>query len=143
MYCNNIWFPLLNKVQQESLYMLQKSLVRCLYKVSPHTHCAPLFKDSKILMIRDCVVVSNCKLIYRILTDQIAVPIKRFFVNEGISSSTRNAHLLVLKHNLAIVNKSFLCRAVMDWSTLKPDLKTICNIKNFSRRLNISLIEKY
>ena len=142
MYRLVVWFPLLCKALQMNLYLLQKQLVRSANRVSFRTHCVPLFKNSGILTLKDQVVVELCKLVHRIVSGQISKPVRNYYQVKS-SYTTRNANLIVIKHNLAIVNKSHLCKTVSHWNSLPSEVKKLTNTKSLSSAVKHSLIVKY
>ena len=93
-----IWYPLLNVKYQNSIYALQKHLIRCLCNSGYTEYCMPLFKRESIL---------------------------------------------VPKHHLQIVNRSFLCKPISDWQQLSTKLKTCTSKPQFVKSLKKVFVDKY
>ena len=88
----------------------------------------PLFKKQNLLTVGDQLFLENCKLMYQVVMDLCAKPLKCFFIKLN-SYQTRSSCLHVIKHSLSKVNKSFLCKAIMDWDTLTAEEKKSTNVK--------------
>ena len=139
-YCLLVWFPLLSKKLQNLLSTVQKRIVRNVCNIKPISHCMKLFKEKRILTVVDLVKVSNCKLIHRILNGTCPKPISHFFrMNYG----TRSMNVVVPKHSLTKLNKSFLCKSVIDWCSVRTDIKKTTNTKQFSIKLKKDLLTNY
>ena len=137
-YGSMIWYPLLKRNEQLTLFHLQKRIVRILCKVNSRTHCMPLFKSKGIITLVDQAKWENCKFIYRVQNNMCAKPLVNFFHNNlsaKMYGRTRNSNLSITRHNLAIVNRSFLCKSVMDWSALNTNQKKYTNVKSFGKNL--------
>ena len=129
VYCMTSWYPLLPHNLQLALCRLQKGIVRSIGKLPYRSHCMPIFKKFGILALDDLLLVKNRKLIFRVMRGQCSKPLCNFFRDQPTHSMrypTRNRSINVKKHSLSMVNKSFLCKAVMDWYSLDSNMKT-CN----------------
>ena len=58
-----IWYPLLSKFAQNTLYLIQKRILRSICKISMQTHCMPFFCEEKILILGDQLLLEYAKLI--------------------------------------------------------------------------------
>ena len=138
------WFPLLKRNQQDKLFTSQKRIVRNIYGLSFRAHCMPVFKAEGILTLLDMIKFENAKLMYRVKNEQCSRALCNFFtLGQGNKHDTRSARTVVHKHNLAIVNKSFLCQAVMDWTKLSMEEKKADNVKKFANNLKKNLLNTY
>ena len=137
MYGIIVWYPMLSESDKRSLAVLQKRLLRAINNAPFRAHTGPLFKKCQILTISDQMKLENSKLIYRVLNNLIATPIKRFFIkcNSEPNYNTRNANVVVPKHSLSVVNRSFLCRPVVDWRSIKTDIKNSTSIGMFKNKM--------
>ena len=135
MYCLFVWWPLLSKKCQESLYILQKRVVRALCKAPTNEHCLPLFKREKILTIWDLATLEDYKLVYRVAKGISPLPIRRQYKIGCCVSS--------IKHSIALVNKSFLCKPVFKWQKLSQDLKQKSSLKAFSNAIKEQMCKHY
>ena len=144
MYGSVVWLPLIKRSCINTLYLLQKRLIRSLSSAPFRAHCNPLFKASNILKIEDQLLLDNLKLIFRSLNELIAKPIMRFFIGNGTKGCrTRNTNVRIVKHSATIINKSFLCKAVRDWNNLDLDTKKITNAAVFAKKVKKDIISKY
>ena len=114
-YCVPVWWPLLKRSSQDCLMILQKRIVRYVCKANPRQHCMPLFKSETILTIKDQVLLDNVKLMFHIENSLCPLPVRNLFKMQMGVCKTRWAAVQVVIHKSAILNKSFLCRSVMDW----------------------------
>ena len=142
-YCNLVWYPMLPKKLQDSLFRLQKRLVRTLSKVALNVHCMPLFQKHGILTIEDSVKISHCKLIHRVVNDSCAKPLIRIFRHDSSRGLSRNVNLTVPRHTLNGINRSFLCRSIYAWQTIENSIKQVLNVKLFSKKLKKEMLKKY
>ena len=117
-YGLSIWYPMLKRAEALNLYKMQKCVVRRICNAPPRSHCMPLFRSERISTIPDLVTIENCKPIHRVVNHRCAKPITHFFARaeQPISQQTRSLNVVIPKHNLAIINQSFLCKPVSDWS---------------------------
>ena len=138
-----IWFPLLNSSQQECIYKLQKRIVRSLCNVNFTQHCMPLFKAQGILMVKDLLLVKNAKLLYKLNNNLCPSLISQLFNMSTNSTRTWGHNLLIPKHCSTKVNKSFLCKSIIDWRSIKSDIKTVDNCKRLVKLLKRSVIDGY
>ena len=131
LYGMTIWYPLLSTKAQNSIHMLQKRLIRTLGNANVRQHCMPLFKKFNILTIPDMSQCENLSLIYRIYHRIAPVPLLNLFMTSS-SQVTRHGNIVIPKHKLAKVNRSFLCKPIMQWQTLSTNTKLLQSKKSFS-----------
>ena len=103
----------------------------------------PLFKKHKIVTLMDQLFIENCKLMFRIKNRLCPVSLCNLFRGNNRNYCTRNKNFIVFKHKLSIVNKSFLCKAVSDWTGLASEIKESSNKKSFVHKLKQSILLKY
>ena len=123
MYGLFIWYPLLIKQHQNSLYLLQKRIIRILTGANFHQHCMPLFKKESILTIPDNVKLQNCKLVFALDRDVCPMAIQNLFEVRNHTCATRSTKISLMKHKTDVVNKSFLCKPISDWQSLSNSIK--------------------
>ena len=140
-YCLLIWYPLLSKKHQNSLYICQKRMIRIILGVNSRLHCMPLFRARNVLTLTDLVFLENCKLIFKI--DRGISPILLMNMFNIGRCNTHSRNLEIKPHLTSKVNSSFLCRSVSDWLRLETKYKLIENVKPFAKRLKFDLIQKY
>ena len=138
-----VWFPMLLKQQQNRLYLLQKHLLRSISLVGYRHHCMPLFKKHSILTVFDRLFVENCKLMYKIETNVVPIPIKNLYQISEHSHNTRCVGVSIIRHKMQIVNRSFLCKPITDWQSLSYNIKNCSSIKSFVNHIKQDRICKY
>ena len=134
---------MISKTSQNSVYVLQKQIVRSLCKVPLRQHCMPLFKKEKILTVIDQLKLDNCKLMFRIENGIYPVLVKNLYPSTTHEYHTRGGRVNVQLHKGSKMNKSFLCKAVLDSQHLSHDVRTLSNIKTFMNSIKKSLLDVY
>ena len=139
-----VWYPLISVASQNALLRLQKSLIRVISGAAYRAHTSPLFRENNILTLGDQLFVENCKLAHRVYNVVCAQPIRPFFKQlDAPLTLTRSGNLLVPKHKSRLLNKSFLCKTLLDWSTLPVEEKGSVNSKLLGKRLRKKITKKY
>ena len=142
-YGVNIWFPLLKEADKVRLIQLQKRIIRVINLKGPLVHSQPLFKLSKILSVQDMVKLENVKLIYRVKSKLVALPIINLFPLLKHQYNTRRYSLEIPQHKLKMYNLSFIVRAIVDWDLLKPEVKQKSSLNSFVNCLKQSMLDAY
>ena len=96
-------------------------------------HCMPLFKKQRVLRLDDQLFVENCKLMHKLVDKILPTPIINLFEQNTGHYQTRSAHVAVVKHTSLMVNKSFLCKPIVQWQRVKSDLKNMTRTQSFAR----------
>ena len=143
-YCIGTWYDLMNREHKVHLFVLQKQAIRLICNVGPRTHCMPLFRKLKILVLEDIVVLEYCKLVHKSLYNQRS---PRAICNlMGIDSGIiqqRSISVKTKKYNSLITYNSFCAKAVISWNRLLIETKKHEKPQQFKRAVKNSLIEKY
>ena len=142
-YCLQIWFPLLSKKNQNSLYILQKRIIRSLCGAHPLQHCMPLFKSERILTIYDQLRIENAKIAHRLNYGNCPIPISSLFGKGKCNYNTRSGTMVIRNHLSSKFNKSFLCKTISEWTKIVPALRMLENIKMFAMKLKSDLFGHY
>ena len=135
-----IWYPLLSVKLQNSLYVLQKRIIRSMHCVNPLQHCMPLFKKSQI---KDQLHMENCRLMHRVNSGDCPPPILNLYDFCSQQHNTRGPNIRIVKHKSVLVNKSFLCKPLSNWQRTDIAIRNIMNLKGFCKNLRRKLIDKY
>ena len=95
--------------------------------------------------MEDQLRLENLKFMYRVVNEICAKPLVNFYVNtrQQNRSELIGGNVAVNQHRLTIVNKSFLCKPVMDWNALAADSKNASSLHNFSKKLKRLYLQKY
>ena len=103
----------------------------------------PLMRKQWILKIKDELYVNNCKLMHRLEYGNMPVPIKHLYPTASHGYTTRNIVVKIVTHCSDIVNRSFLCKPVIEWQQADTQLKCLENVKRFAKKLKQSILSKY
>ena len=106
------WYSNLSSSQQAGLFMLQKRVVRALGNATFRQHCMPIFRNLKILTLEDQYKLDNLKLMFRVSKNTAPLSIVKMF-KQGVSQ-----RLHVPKHRTTMLNRSFLCKPIMEWQKI-------------------------
>ena len=128
---------------RETLFLLQKYIIRLIFGKTPREHCMPLFKELGALTIMDMVRWENLKLMFKVMNDLAPKSVSDLFVRREHLYSTRNCGLEIPKHSLVKFNHSFLVKSITEWNALDIQLKLLNSVKLFSKQLKLKLISKY
>lgn len=129
-----VWCPMLTRASQNELYLLQKRTVRCIFKAPFRSHTQPLFRKENILNLSDQVFLDNCKFIYRVVNGRCAWPLSNFYISGNNLYGTRSENVTITKHQSGLLNRSFLCKAVIVWRNISSDIKKSEHLRIFSRK---------
>ena len=140
-YCMHIWFPLLRKVEQNSLFVMQKCLVRLICGVPRTQHCMPLFKKEMIITLWDLIILENCKLMHRLCYNLCPRAIEKMF--DRNKYNTRSGAFSVSQHKIKKFNDSFLCKSIQDWAKVPVELRLIEKRNRFVKHFKMKLVAKY
>ena len=137
------WFPLLSKSSQNSLSLLQKRIIRSISNIGFKDHCMPYFRSLQILKLDDQIGLENVKLYHCVLNGTCPQPIMNLFTINYSSYQTRGHGPSASHFRSSLVNKSFLCRPIMDWNCLDSTLKNICNVQLFAKKFRLKRLSLY
>ena len=142
-YCVLLWYPMLTMTAKNAIYVLQKRLIRTLTNAHFRDHCMPLFKSMKTLTVNDLVYKENVLFVQRIVNAEAPLPVINLFDHATSTTLTRNRNIIIPKHKLALVNRSFLCKSVSDWLSVLVSTKLNITRNGLSRKLVTDLCNKY
>ena len=138
-YGMNLWFPLISKMKQETLFKIQKRILRSIMRVGYRDHCMPLYKRLQILTLYDQLKFENLKQMYKLDRDLLPVPMKNMYV----TNSTRGTRIPVPLCRLSKVNKSFLCQPIVEWNALQSVTKDKISLKSFLNCIKVKAFNSY
>ena len=142
-YCLIAWFPLLTKEKQNSIYVLQKHIVRAISNAVFNEHCMPLFHKLEILIISDQINLDYCRLMHRIDKNYCPVSVTYLFKKSVENYGTCSGSVNIMTHRLRKTNHSFLCKSVTVWLKLKYELKVLESTKTLCKLLKKEYLSKY
>ena len=131
------------KRQRESLYKLQKRIIRGICGAQFRDHCMPLFKKEEILTLEDHLCLENSKLIYKIIHKILPKPVHLLFELPQHNHNVRNQTVHVTKHRYAKMHNSVLSKAMVDWQKLPRSLKESSSLHIFLNKVKENLLKQY
>ncbi len=144
-YGNLLWGNALKKYITP-IEIQQKKSIRCMYKTSYNAHTSPLFKEARILKLRDMHILQLSKLAYNFMHRNLPLPLTRMFKrNIDIHNvNTRQVHNLSLPkviHN--IQKRSFVYECPNTWNKLDNTIKLSPTMPTFKRKMKHIFIDQY
>ena len=142
-YCNLIW-GYAPSTHIESLVLLQKKCIRIISKSGYLDHTAPLFKELKLLKVKQIYNYNCAKFIYCISYTIKHPEFKdRLIRNKDIHDhNTRSKNKLrkpwVRLHQFT---HSFLSNGILEWDKLPEDIKSIKPPITFNKKLKSHILE--
>ena len=103
----------------------------------------PLFRRQKILTIKDQLVVENAKLMFRVHNEMCPVPVLNIYYNVNSTSATRGKGIKIRPHVTQKVNKSFICKPVVDWLKVPMECKNVESPKLFTKKFKLNAFKRY
>ena len=129
LYANAIWSGHMKSKQRLNIEKIQKYCVRAIMNKHKKYHIDPLFTELKIMKIKEIEHFEHSTLGFCIKEKLLPQPILKMFHNYGRKNhpyNTRNKDLPnIKKHKSDTYNKSFLCKRLYNFSTLKKNLQAI------------------
>ena len=127
----------LNKISS-----LQRKAIRILTFKKKEEDSAPLFKQENLLPLEKCIILQNCKFIWKFVNKQQPASINTLFIKHQIYFATR--HVNELKLNLSFkrteLGTSFLFYSgIKHWNNLPFNVKSSKSTFSFSLKRNLKL----
>ena len=133
-YALSVWGPMLKERDLKKLQVQQNNSLRRIFKIKPRINLANFYKSGKILKIADQIKLSLLKISYRYSNDILPIRIVNMFELTNHNYNTRNRNnLRAMRHTVHKYNQSFLGKAPGLWLHLPEQLKSIKNVKTFTR----------
>ena len=143
-YCNLVWGGAA-KTHLESLVLLQKKCVRIINKVGYYEHTAPLFKDMKLLTVKqiydlNCAKFTFCSL-NRLKFTEFS---NRLVTNNSCHNyQTRSGNNLKKpSERLHKFKNSFLNNGIEMWNSLPDDIKNVKTLQSFKKKTKEYILGK-
>ncbi len=144
-YGTLLWGNAYHKFTKQ-LEVQQKKAIRCIYKANYNAHSSPLFKESRVLKLKDIHKFQLCGMAYNFMNDTLPSPLKRMFKrNTDIHSvATRQIHDIYLpKVNNNLVKRSFIFESPNMWIQLDSAIKSTTTQSIFKTKLKHFLLQQY
>ena len=143
-YCSTVWGSA-NKTVINPLTILQKRIIRIIRGTNYRHHSNELFKDSKVLKLKDVIKLELLKFIHKLnFATNPLFPITR--VGEVHTHNTRAQarNMLQPPRFQSSLSKNFvLYRGINEWNRVNDTLRSTLNPATFKIKLKKSIIESY
>ena len=146
IYASHLWGPMLTNVQLNKIYQEQKRALRYIENKPYMTNYDILFKQNKLLKIKDIIELETLKFAYKINNNMMPKNINNFFENpENIHNyNTRNRrYLRTSQHKTKLYNNSIFAISQKKWLQTPNNIKTLDNIKAFANKVKEIKIAEY
>jgi len=140
-YCVEVWG---NTYQSntKSLYLLQKRIIRIIFKTGYREHTNILFFHSKLLKFKELVELQTLIVMFKAKNKVLPANLQNLFIlieNEG----RRKGHF---KHQVARTTAKQMCTSVVGvkvWNSLQRELQQCTNIFQFKKRFKEKTMNLY
>lgn len=140
LYCSAIWGGGYS-THLDSLVVLQKKLLRTMFNFHYYQHTGPLFKDHKILKVKDIIDIQTCILVYY---STHSCPLNLGFVPIVHQTQTRSGNdLRIPLYRTSHAQQCVLFRGARLWNNLSHDIRDSPSKFRFKSKLKYCLLEKY
>ena len=122
----------------DSIFKLQKSYIRSVYKTKKDTHTDPLFKKSCILKFPEMIKLELLKLGHKVCRKNLPKPILHLYRKNGGQKMhrypTHNKNIPnIQQQSGCTMGNSFLCRSIALYQKLPYKLKQLENLHHFTK----------
>ena len=142
-YCNLIWGNA-PSTYIEPLVLLQKKCVRIIRKTDFLEHTGPLFKELKLLKVKQ-IYNYNCVKFIFCITNNIKYPEFKYRLPKNKDIHNHNTHsknkIRVPWVRLHQFTHSFLSKGIVEWDKLPGDVRSIKPPITFNKKLKHHILE--
>ena len=136
VYGCQVWGQSIN-IHTEKVFKLQNRAMRIISFSDFHANSNPIYKENKILKLKDYITLQNCIFVYDFLNNNLPTCFDSYFksVNAVHSKRTKSSklgclfvpHFSTKKYGL----NSITSKSINSWNFFSKAFK--CNLKNFTR----------
>lgn len=127
------------KTVLERLFILQKRIIRLIYKLPNKTHTHAFFAKSKILKLHDIIYLNTCKHMHKAFQNALPENIQRNYV---INPMHKN-HFLTKYSRTCLRANDISITGIKIWNRLDQTIKSISNHRSFTRKLKQNIFHTY
>ena len=141
-YCCIVW-GYTYSVHINKLYILQKKVLRAIYRTPYDSHSNPLFRDSNVFTIFELVKYYTLIFVFNYFNDNLPRNFSNFFLlNSSLHDyNTRNANLLSIpRFSLTSSQHYVKYSAITNWNSLPTSFKSIKTVSQFKRKIKHYLL---
>ena len=143
-----LWGPMTSHKLIKELTTIQDACIQIVCKVPKRTTALPLYKKMQILRLPEMIVLELAKYGFKISHLQYSAKIHDIAnTNGGLKQHrylTRHKNIPnIQKHTTTEFNSSYLCKGIKIYNNLSSKLKSIHNLKVFTREMKNYLLSKY
>lgn len=128
------------------LNIIQKKAIRVITNAKYNQHTLPLFRELKLLKLKDLHQLKLGKFMYKATHNQLPLPLQPYFPQntEIHSYSTRQSSSTHIRHRrTAIASIQINYKGPEHWNVLSNDIKEAKTLKLLTQKLKRNLINKY
>lgn len=140
-YCIELWGNTY-KTYMDSLFLLQKRIIRIITSSKRNEHTASLFKKLEILPLSKLFEYRILMMLYKFENKKVPVILQNIFTKQTSvhSYNTRNASSLTMpKLSVEACRRSFIYAAIVIYNNAKKVISFTMNVHSFKKQLKSSL----
>jgi len=144
IYCIEIW-GMASDVHLNSLYKIQKKIVRIMKSVPTRTNSNSLFIELKILPIFSIYKYNVVLFMFKFTKGLLPEVFNKLFrrSSEVVTRTTRQRHnLYVPKCNTTLCQKFITMKGITEWNCIHKKIDHFCSIHSFKKKLKTKLLKE-
>ena len=143
-YCVEVWGNA-SKTHLDSLFMMQKKVLRVITSAGFRAHTDPIFADLQLLKLSEIYISYAMTFVFKFMKGMLPKVFNNFFQRncEVSSRITRNSHKLYYpKFKTTLFKSSFKYQCVKEWNAKIKYVDDKCSVHAFKKRIKNVLLEK-
>ena len=141
-YCIEVW-GMAAVIYFDSLFKIQKKIVRIIKSVPSRTHCRPLFQELKILPLNSIYKYSILVFMFKFVKGMLPTIFNKLFKRNSdiVTRVTRQRfNLYIPKFRSSLYKNSIVMKGVSMWNDINNKMDHFCSIHSFKNKLKNLLI---
>ena len=142
-YCIEVWGNT-SKLHLDSLFLMQKKVVRVITSAGYTAHTDPLFANLQLLKLSQIYSFFIMTFVFKFTKGMLPKVFLPFFQRncEVSSKTTRNSHKLYQpKFKTTLYKNSFKYQCVIEWNAKIDDIDDKCSVHTFKKRIKAILLK--
>ena len=143
-YCVEVWGNA-SKTHIDSLFMMQKKVLRVITSAGFRAHTDPIFADLQLLKLSEIYISYAMTFVFKFMKGMLPKVFNNFFQRncEVSSRITRNSHKLYYpKFKTTLFKSSFKYQCVTEWNAKIKYVDDKCSVHAFKKRIKNVLLER-
>ena len=142
-YCSEVWGNTYH-TYIESLYLLQKKVIRTISQVERLEHTNPLFLELKLLKLHDIIDLKIAIIMFKVKQKQLSPNIMKHFIRVEDSYRTRHTRdFMQVYTRTTHKSKNISVYGVKLWNQLEQSLIDVPSLKAFKYMFRDKVLLKY